>query len=71
MKPGRFILSLLGVALLLTIVTVLILSAVTQSSGTPMLDWGTSAGTLLVVVLMVVLILRAILLWVEARKQRP
>lgn len=71
MKPGRFIFSLLGVALFLTIGTVLILSAVAQSSGTPMLDWGTEAGTVLGAVLMAVLVLRAILLWVDNRKQGP
>ena len=69
MKPARFILSLVGVALFLTIGTVLILSAVMQSSGTPMLDWGTKAGTVLGVVLLAVLVIRAALLWADNRKQ--
>jgi hypothetical protein len=62
-------LSLLGVALFLTIGTVLILSAVAESSGTPMLDWGTKAGTVLGAVLLAVLVIRAILLWADNRKQ--
>ena len=69
MKPARFILSLLGVALFLTIGTVLILSAVAGSSGTSMLDLGTSAGTVLGVVLLAVLVIRAALLWADNRKQ--
>jgi len=69
-KPTRFILSLLGVALFLTIGTVLILSAVAQSSGTPMLDWGTKMGGALGAILLAALALRAILLWVENRKQK-
>jgi hypothetical protein len=69
-KPARFILSLLGVALFLAIGTVIILSAIVQSSGTPMVDWGTRAGSTLGAVLLAVLMLRAILLRVENRKQR-
>jgi hypothetical protein len=69
-KPARFILLLLGVALFLTIGTVLIFSAIAQSSGTPMLAWGTGAGTMLGLALLAALILRAILFWVENRKQR-
>ena len=68
-KPARFVLSLLGVALCLTIGTVLILSAVMQSSGTPMLGGGTRAGTVLGIVLLAVLVMRAALLWVDNRKQ--
>jgi hypothetical protein len=68
--PARFFLSLLGVALFLAIGTVLILSAVAESSGTPMLDWGTSAGTVLGVVLLAVLVIRAALLWADNRKQK-
>ena len=68
-KPARFVLSLLGVALFLTIGTVLILSAVAQSSGTPMLDSGTKAGTVLGAVLLAVLVIRVALLWVDNRKQ--
>lgn len=69
MKPARFILSVLGIALFLAIGTVLILSAVAESSGTPMLDWGTNAGTGLGVVLLAVLVIRAALLWADNRKQ--
>lgn len=70
MKPARFVLSLLGVALFLTIGTVLILSAVAESSGRPMLDWGTSASTVLGIVLLAVLVIRAALLWADHRKQK-
>jgi hypothetical protein len=69
-KPARFILSLLGVALFLTIGTVLIVSAGAQSTGTPLLGWGTGVGGLLGLSLLVVLVLRAILLWVENRRQK-
>jgi len=67
-KPARFILSLLGVALFLAIATVLILSAVAQASGTPMLDWATGTGTVLGIVLLAVLAIRAALLWADNRK---
>lgn len=70
MKPARFILSLMGVALFLAIGTVLILSAVTEASGTPMLAWGTSAGTILGIVLIAVLVIRAALLWADNRKRK-
>jgi hypothetical protein len=69
-NPARFVLSLVGIALFLAIGTVLILSAVAQSSGTPMLDWGTSASTVLGIVLLVVLVIRAALLWTDNRKQK-
>jgi hypothetical protein len=69
MKPARFILSLLGVALFLAIGTVLVLSAVVEGSGTPMLDWGTKAGSVLGIVLIAVLVIRAALLWADNRKQ--
>jgi uncharacterized membrane protein len=69
-KPARFIFSLLGVALFLAIATVLILSAVAQASGTPMLDWGTRAGSVLGLVLLAVLVIRAALLWADNRKQK-
>jgi hypothetical protein len=35
-----------------------------------MLDWGTSAGTVLGVVLLAVLVIRAALLWADNRKQK-
>ena len=69
MSAARFVLSLLGVALFLAMATVLILAAVLQSSGTPMLDWGTRVGGIIGALLLAVLILRAILLWAENRKQ--
>ncbi len=69
MKPARFILSLLGVALFLVIATVLILSAVAQASGTPMLKWGTRAGSVLGLLLMATLVIRAALLWADSRKR--
>jgi len=73
MRPvsaARFILSLLGIALLLTIGTIIVVLAVAQPAGTPMLEGGTRAGSTLGLALLIVLILRAILLWVENRKQK-
>ena len=70
MKPARFILSLMGVALFLAIGTVLVFSAIAESSGTRMLDWGTSASTILSIVLLAVLAIRAVLLWADNRRQR-
>ena len=69
MKPARFIFSLLGIALFLTIGTVLILAAIAEASGMPSLDGGTSAGTMLGIVLLAVLVMRAALLWADNRKQ--
>jgi len=68
-KPARFMLSLLGIALFLAIGTILIFSAVAESSGRPMLDWGANASTELGIVLLVVLVIRAALLWVDNRKE--
>jgi hypothetical protein len=70
-KPVRFVLSLLGVALFLAIGTVLVLSAAAEASGTPMLDWGTGASTVLGIVLLAVLVIRAALLWADNRKRKP
>ena len=68
--PARFVLSLVGVALFLAIATILILSAVAQASGTPMLGWGTKAGTILGIVLVGVLIIRTALLWADNPRQK-
>lgn len=70
MKPARFVLSLVGVSLFLAIGTALILSAVAEASGTPMVDWGTRAGSVLGIVLLAVLIIRAVLLWADNRRQK-
>jgi hypothetical protein len=35
-----------------------------------MLDWGTSASTILSIVLLAVLAIRAVLLWADNRRQR-
>jgi hypothetical protein len=70
-KPGRFILSLVGVALFLAIATILILSAIVGAPGAPMLEGGTSVSTVLGIVLLAVLIIRAALLWADNRKQKP
>lgn len=71
MKPARFVLCLVGIALFLALGTVLILSAVAESSGRPMLDWGTSASTVLGIVLLAVLVMRAALFWADNRKRKP
>lgn len=70
MKPARFVLSLLGVALFLAIFTLLVVCAVAEASGTPMMAWGTKAGTPLGIVLFAVLIMRAALLWADNRRQK-
>jgi hypothetical protein len=69
-KPARFVLSLVGVALFLAMFTVLIVSAVAAASGTPMLDLGTKAGTVVGIVVLTVLVMRAALLWADNRKQK-
>ena len=70
MKPARFFLSLLGVALFLAIGTILVVSALAQASGTPLVDWGTRTGGVLGAILGAVLIIRAGLLWADNRKEK-
>ena len=71
MKPARFILSLLGVALFLAIGTIFAIEAIAHFSGTLTPGWESGSGaTIVAILLLLVLVLRAILLWVEKRTQR-
>lgn len=70
MKPARFIFSLIGVVLFLAIGTLIIASAVAQSFGTPLLGGGAGASTMLGIVLLAVLVIRAALLWADNRKEK-
>jgi energy-coupling factor transporter transmembrane protein EcfT len=71
MNPARFILSLLGVALLLTIGTIFVIWAIARFTGAPMLDWETGTPVSLAAILLIVLVMRAALLWADNRKQKP
>lgn len=70
MKPARFVLSIVGAALFLALGTVFIVAAIARFSGAPALGWEAGSGTVLVIVLLAVLIIRAGLLWADNRRQK-